>query len=98
MNGPTSGTTNLIVGVFAENSALDTPTSQVNGFTASLYVPKLNVAMGGGNLTFTWNIVGLGLESNTNLINPSGWTPVAGASPYVIPITRTGTRFYRIAQ
>jgi hypothetical protein len=100
LNGPTSGTTNLIVGVFAENNGLDSPTSQVNDFTASLFVPKLKIAQGGGHLTFTWNVVGAGLESNTNLSNPSGWTPVAGASasPYVIPITGTGARFYRIAQ
>ena len=101
LNGPASGKTNLIVGVFAENSALDSPASQVNGFTASLFVPKLNIATGGGHLTLTWNIVGAAaLESSTNLSNPSGWTPVAGAStsPYVIPITGTGTRFYRIAQ
>jgi hypothetical protein len=100
LNGPSSGTTNLIVGVFAENSALDSPSLQVNGFSASLFVPKIKVAVGGGNLTFTWNVVGTGLQSSTNLSNPSGWTPVAGAStsPYVIPNTGTGIRFYRIAQ
>lgn len=98
LNGPMNGPTNLVVGVFAENNALDTPTSQVNGFSASLYVPKLNVAKTGSNLTFTWNVVGSGLESNPNLSNTNGWTPVAGvtASPYVIPIPASGSMFYRI--
>ena len=92
LNGPMNGPTNLVVGVFAENNALDTPTSQVNGFSASLFIPKLGVVAGGGNLTFTWNVVGTGLESNTNLSNPNGWTAVPGASasPFVIPIPTSG--------
>lgn len=98
LNGPMNGPTNLVVGVFAENNALDTPTSQVNGFSASLFIPKLGVVAGGGNLTFTWNVVGAGLQSNPNLSNPNGWTAVPGASAsaYVIPIPTTGSMFYRI--
>jgi hypothetical protein len=98
LNGPMSGPTNLVVGVFAENNALDTPTSQVNGFSASLYVPKLSMAANGGNLTLTWSVAGAQLQSNPNLSNPNGWTAVAGASasPYVIPIPTSGNMFYRI--
>ncbi len=99
LNGPMNGPTNLVVGVFAENSGLDTPTSQINGFTASLFIPKLSVVASGGNLTLTWNVVGAGLESNTSLSNPNGWTavPSASTSPYVIPIPTSGSMFYRIA-
>jgi hypothetical protein len=100
LNGSTSGTTNLIVGVFAENSALDTPTSQVNGFSASLFVPKLNIAIGGGHLTVTWNVVGANLLSNTNLLNRNGWIPVpsASASPFVIAVPTGNATFYKLAQ
>lgn len=100
VNAPLTGANSLVVGVFAENNGLDTPTSQVNGFTASLFTgPKLTVQSGGGNLTINWNVVGRGLQSNTNLLNSAGWTPVAAAtaSPYVIPVPKTGTLFYRIA-
>jgi hypothetical protein len=96
-----NGSTDMTVGVFALNTS-GTPTSTaVNGFTASLFTgPKLSVTRTGGNLTFNWNVVGAGLQSNTNLANPNGWTNEAGAatSPYVIPVPASGTKFYRIAQ
>lgn len=101
LNPPLSGANNLIVGVFAENNGLDTPTAQVNAFSASLFTgPKLTIGSSAGNLTLNWNVVGLGLQSNTNLQNNAGWTPVAGAtaSPYMIPVPKKGTLFYRIAQ
>jgi hypothetical protein len=93
--------TNLTAGVFA----LDTPGDGVqrlvlvDSYKARVFnSPTVKVGASGGNLTFTWNVAGAGLQSNTNLSNPNGWTTVAGAttSPYVIPIPTTGNKFYRI--
>jgi hypothetical protein len=57
-----------------------------------------------GDFVFTWNIAGVNgagtlLESNTNLENFNGWVPVSGAgvSPYMIPISGSGSVFYRVA-
>jgi hypothetical protein len=95
-----NATNDLTVGVFALDTSGTHNTSIVNGFTARLYTgPKLTLVPAGGNLTFSWNVVGAGLESNTDLTNPNGWTAVAGASssPYVITVPTSGSRFYRIA-
>ncbi len=95
-----NATNDLTVGIFALDTSGTHNTSIVNGFTARLYTgPKLNLVSGGGNLTFTWNVIGAGLESNTDLSNPNGWAPVVGAStsPYVISLPTSGNRFYRIA-
>ena len=93
--------TDLTVGVFALDTSGTHNTTRLDSFKANLFTgPKLNVAAGGGNLTFTWNVVGAGLQSNTDLSNPNGWTavPSASASPYVISIPTSGSKFYRIAQ
>jgi hypothetical protein len=93
--------TNLTAGIFA----LDTPGDGVqrlvlvDSFKARVFnAPSVKVGTTGGNLTFTWNVAGAGLQSNTNLSNPNGWVPVVGAtsSPYVIPIPTTGNNFYRV--
>jgi len=94
-----NGTPNLTAGVFAMDVVNGVhKTFSVDSFKARVFdAPKLNVASGGGNLTFTWNVAGGGLQSNTDLSNTAGWTPVAGAtSPYVIPIPTSGGKFYRI--
>ena len=93
--------TDLTVGVFALDTSGTPNTTTVDSFRASLFTgPKLNVTASSGNLTFTWNVVGTGLESNTDLSNPTGWTavPSASASPYVISIPTSGSKFYRIAR
>lgn len=96
-----NGYTNLTTGIFALDTSGTHNVTRVDAFSVSLFVgPKLNVALGGSNLTFTWNVVGAGLESNTDLSNPNGWSPVVGAnaSPYVMSVPTTGNRFYRIAK
>ena len=93
--------TDLTAGVFALDTSGTHNTTRLDNFSASLFAgPQLNVQKTGGNLTFIWNVVGAGLESNTDLSNPNGWTPVAGAntSPYVISIPTTGIRYYRVAK
>lgn len=95
-----NATNDLTVGIFALDTSGTHNTSIVNGFTARLYTgPKLTLVSGGGHLTFNWNVIGAGLESNTNLSNPNGWTAVPGASasPYVISLPTSGNQFYRIA-
>jgi hypothetical protein len=100
-----NGTSNLTAGVFA----LDTPettdgvtkTVGLDGFTARVFnPPNLNVASGGGNLTFTWNVAGAKLQSNTSLSNSNGWTNVTNAtnSPFVISLPASGNKFYRTVQ
>ncbi len=95
-----NGSTNMFAGVFAEDVVNGIhKTVAVDSFQARVFdPPTLKVSPGGGNLTFTWNVAGAGLQSNTDLTNPNGWTPVGGAtaSPYVIPIPTTGNNFYRI--
>jgi regulation of enolase protein 1 (concanavalin A-like superfamily) len=96
-----NATNDLTVGVFTIDTSGTHNTCTVNGFSASLFTgPKLTLAPVGGNLKFTWNVIGAGLQSNPNLSNPAGWTPVAGASasPYSIPTPTSGSMFYRIAQ
>jgi hypothetical protein len=90
----------LFAGVFAEDVVNGVhKTVSVDSFKARVFkAPTVSVNAAGGNLTFNWNIAGAGLQSNTNLANPSGWTNVVGAasSPYVIPIPTSGSKFYRI--
>jgi hypothetical protein len=91
----------MTAGVFALNTSGTSTSTTVNQLSASLFAgPKLNIAKTGSNLTFNWNVVGAGLESNTNLSNPNSWQTVAGASasPYVVSIPASGAKFYRIAQ
>jgi hypothetical protein len=95
-----SGATNMFAGVFAEDIVNGVhKTVAVDSFMARVFdQPTLKVTAGGGNLTFTWNVAGAGLQSNTDLNNPAGWVNEGGAttSPYVIPIPTSGTKFYRI--
>lgn len=97
-----NGSTDMTVGVFALNTSGTTTSTLVNGLTASLFTgPKLTITPTSGNqLTFKWNVVGAGLQSNANLSNPNGWTTVTGAvtSPYVLPVPASGSMYYRIAQ
>lgn len=96
-----NNTNDYTVGLFALDTSGTHNTTTVNTFSASLFSgPKLNIAQTGNNLTFTWNVVGAGLESNTNLANPNGWTAVPGSttSPIVITLPTSGNNFYRIAQ
>lgn len=92
----------LTVGVFALDTSGLSNTDMVNGFGASLFSgPQLSIGSDGSNLTLNWNVIGSGLESNTDLANSSGWTPVAGTANtdhYVVPLPATGSMFYRIAQ
>jgi len=93
-------TNDMTVGVFALDTSGTHNTTSITTFSASLFTgPKLNVAKAGSNLTFSWNVISAGLQSSTNLADPNGWTPVTGAtaSPYVIPVPTSGSRFYRIA-
>ncbi len=90
----------ITAGVFALDTSGTHNTTSITTFSASLFAgPKLSVARFGNNLTFSWNVVSAGLQSNANLANPNGWTPVAAAtaSPYVAPIPSSGSLFYRIA-
>lgn len=90
----------MTVGVFTLDTSGTHNTSTINGFSASLFTgPKVVLTSSGGNLHFAWNVIGAGLQSNPNLNNPAGWTPVAGASasPYSTPLPSTGSMFYRIA-
>ncbi len=59
----------------------------------------LNAHVNGANLDFDWNVVGSGLEQNTDLSNPAGWTPVPGTatSPASVPLSSASQKFYRIA-
>jgi hypothetical protein len=96
-----NGYTNLTAGVFALDTSGTHNTTRVDSFSANLFSgPKLDITRTGGNLTFKWNVAGAGLESNTNLANASGWTPVSAAvaSPYVISVPASGSTFYRIAR
>jgi len=71
----------------------------VQSFQARVFdKPNVKVNAGGGNLNFTWNVAGAGLQSTTNLADPTSWTPVSDAtnSPYVIPMPTSGTKFYRV--
>ncbi|HLX70397.1 MAG TPA: hypothetical protein VKV04_12285 [Verrucomicrobiae bacterium] len=93
-------TTNLTAGVFAEDVANGVhKTFLLQSFEARVFdKPNVKVNAAGGNLNFTWNVAGAGLQSTTNLSDPNSWTPIANAtnSPYVIPITNSGSKFYRI--
>jgi hypothetical protein len=96
-----NNTNDFTVGLFALDTSGTHNTTTVNTFSASLFTgPKLNIAQTGNNLSFTWNVVGAGLESTTNLADPNSWAPVAGTatSPVVISLPATGNKFYRIAQ
>jgi regulation of enolase protein 1 (concanavalin A-like superfamily) len=96
-----NGFADATVGVFALDTSGTHNTTTITTLSASLFGgPKLNVAKSGSNLRLTWNVVGAGLESNTNLAAGIGWVPVAGAtaSPYTIPVPATGQCFYRIAR
>src|SRR6185436_10714928 len=74
-------------------------TISVDQFIARVFdPPSVKATPGGGNLTVTWNVAGATLQSNTNLLNPAGWTTVTTTSPYVIPQPKTGTLFYRTVQ
>jgi len=97
-----NGSTDMTVGVFTLDTSGTPNISTVNGFSASLFTsgPKLSVKSSGGNLTFNWNVLSQGLQSNTNLANPNGWTLVTGTAntnQLVIPAPTTGAKFYRIA-
>jgi len=91
----------LTAGVFALDTSGTHNTTRLDNFSASLFTgPNLNVQHAGASLAFTWNVVGAGLESNTNLANLNGWKPVTAAtsSPYVISTPASGNTFYRISQ
>jgi len=91
---------NLTAGIFAYDTGADIFTQPVSNFVARVFDPPgMKVNQAGGNLTFTWNVAGAGLQSNTNLLNPASWTPVPntiGTNTYVIPTPVTGAKFYRI--
>ena len=91
---------NLTAGIFVYDTGGGAYTQAVSTFKARVFdPPTLKVAAAGGNLTFTWNVAGAGLQSNNNLLNPAGWTPVGGTigtNTYVIPIPTTGNNFYKI--
>ncbi len=93
-------TTNLTAGVFAEDVANGIhKTFLLQSFQARVFdKPNVKVNAAGGNLNFTWNVAGAGLQSTTNLSDPTSWTPVLDAtnSPYGIPVPTSGTKFYRI--
>ena len=95
-----NGAPTMFAGVFAEDVVNNVhKTVAVDSFQARVFdPPTVRVSAGGGNLTFTWNVAGAGLQSNTDLNNPAGWVNEGGAttSPYVIPIPTSGTKFYRI--
>ncbi len=93
-----NGSPTMFAGVFAEDVVNNVhKTIAVDSFQARVFdSPKVKSAIGGGNLTLTWNVAGASLQSNTSLNNPAGWTNVSGTSPYVIPMPTSGTRFYRI--
>jgi hypothetical protein len=95
-----NGAPTMFAGVFAEDVVNNVhKTVAVDSFQARVFdPPTVKVSAGGGNLTFTWNVAGAGLQSNTDLNNPTGWVNEGGAttSPYVIPIPTSGTKFYRI--
>jgi hypothetical protein len=99
-NSILDSTTNLTAGVYAEDVANGVhKTFLLQSFEARVFDPpnvKVNVA--GTNLNFAWNVAGAGLQSTTNLTTPNSWTPVSDAtnSPYVIPVSASGNKFYRI--
>ena len=67
------------------------------GHSFALYRPALSISSSGGNLTFTWNVLGYVLQENGNLTNPAGWTDMAGAE--ASPVTMTPgseSKFFRL--
>jgi hypothetical protein len=95
--------TNLTAGVFAEDVANGIhKTVSVSSFKARVFKGiKLNASVGGGNVSFNWNVAGpSGLQSNTNLNNSGGWTAIPGAtnSPFSMPFSASGNKFFRVVQ
>ena len=97
-----NGATDLTAGIFIYDTGGGAYTQSVSNFTARVFKGiQLKASRGGGNLTFSWNVAGpTGLQSNTNLANPAGWVPVPGAtnSPFVLPLSTTGQKFFRVVQ
>jgi hypothetical protein len=96
-----NGTSNLTAGIFIYDTGGGAYTQAVSNFTARVFSGiKVNAAKTGGNLTIGWNVAGpVTLQSNTNLLNPGGWTTVGTFtnSPFSIPVPTSGQKFYRLS-
>jgi hypothetical protein len=70
----------------------------VESFAARVFAPpQILASKNGSTLNLSWNVVGLGLVSSTDLVT---WTPVpgtAGVSSLAVTIPATGNRYYGIA-
>ena len=57
--------------------------------------PELFIARDGTNVTLTWGDGSFSLQSNTNVVSPTGWVDVPGTSPVQQPIG-TQPAFFRL--
>jgi hypothetical protein len=92
--------TNLTAGVFVYDTGGGAFTQDVSNFTARVFKGmELSAARVGSDLHFSWNVAGpSGLQSNSDLSNPTGWVAVPGAtnSPFTMPISSSGQTFFRV--
>jgi hypothetical protein len=97
-----NNSTNLTAGIFIYDTGGGAYTQSVSNFTARVFKGlRLNVARGGNNLNFSWNVAGpTGLQSNTNLTNPNGWVAVPGVTTnsYVLPLSQAGAKYFRVVE
>jgi hypothetical protein len=92
--------TDLYAGFFVDSpfGASDGVSYPVESFAARVFAaPQILASRSGSTMNLTWNVVGLGLVSSTDLVT---WTPVAGTanrSTLAVTIPPTGNRYYGIA-
>jgi hypothetical protein len=61
-------------------------------------VPTMAIARDGANVVVSWNGAGFVLQTNSAAANPAGWTtvPNATSSPATLPISPSGSTFFRV--
>jgi hypothetical protein len=61
--------------------------------------PQLKIGVTNNTLSLNWAASGFALQQSTNIANPSGWTNVpGGTNPLSLPLTNSGSMFFRLAK